>query len=55
MRWQVELKEGWYKDAAGVYLGTTKEGRYVALMLSKKALQRLHDWKTSSCKFRSTS
>ena len=35
MRRNVELKEGWYKDASGVYLGTTKEGRYVALMPSR--------------------
>lgn len=35
MRRKVELKEGWYKDASGVYLGTTKEGRYVALMPSR--------------------
>lgn len=35
MRRNVQLKEGWYKDAAGVYLGMTKEGRYIALMPSK--------------------
>ena len=35
MRREVELRDSWYKDAAGVYLGTTKEGRYVALMPSK--------------------
>ena len=35
MRRPVELRDGWYKDAAGVYLGATKEGRYVALMPSK--------------------
>ena len=28
----VELKEGWYKDAGGVYLATTKEGNYAALI-----------------------
>ena len=35
MRRRVKLGYDWYKDAAGVYLGTTKEGRYVALMPSK--------------------
>ena len=28
----VELKEDWYKDASGVYLATTKEGNYAALI-----------------------
>ena len=28
----VELKEGWYKDASGVYLATTKDGKYAALI-----------------------
>ena len=28
----VELTEGWYNDASGVYLGTTKSGQYIALM-----------------------
>ena len=28
---EVTLPEGWYKDASGVYLGTTQEGRSVAL------------------------
>ena len=32
MRREVELTDGWYKDAAGVYLGTTKAGKYVALI-----------------------
>ena len=32
MRREVELKSNWYKNAAGVYLGITKEGRYVALI-----------------------
>lgn len=31
MRRRVNLTEGWYKDASGVYLATTKEGSYVAL------------------------
>ena len=26
----VTLKEGWYKDASGVYLATTKDGNYAA-------------------------
>ena len=34
MRRYVELKGDWYKDASGVYLGTAKDGRYVALMPS---------------------
>ena len=32
MRREVELKDGWYKDAAGAYLGTTKDGRKAALI-----------------------
>ena len=32
MRRIVALTEGWYKDAAGVYLGTTTEGKYIALI-----------------------
>ena len=32
MRRYVELKEDWYKDASGVYMGLTKDGNYVALM-----------------------
>lgn len=28
----VMLKKGWYKDACGLYLGTTKDGNYVALI-----------------------
>lgn len=32
MRRTVNLSEGWYKDAAGVYLGTTAEGKYIALI-----------------------
>lgn len=28
----VTLKEGWYKDASGVYLATTKDGNYAALL-----------------------
>ena len=35
MRRNVELKDGWYKDAGGAYLGRTKEGRYVALIPSR--------------------
>ena len=31
MRREVNLREGWYKDASGVYLGMTNEGKYVAL------------------------
>ena len=29
---EVELTEGWYNDASGVYLGTTKDKQYIALM-----------------------
>ena len=32
MRRNVNLSKDWYKDAAGVYLGMTKEGRYIALI-----------------------
>ena len=32
MRRTVNLTEGWYKDAAGVYLGATAEGKYIALI-----------------------
>ena len=32
MRRTVNLREGWYKDASGVYLGVTTEGKYVALI-----------------------
>ncbi|MBQ7154320.1 MAG: ATP-binding cassette domain-containing protein [Synergistaceae bacterium] len=32
MRRSVELTEDWYKDASGVYLATTKTGKYAALM-----------------------
>ncbi|MBR0250716.1 MAG: ATP-binding cassette domain-containing protein [Synergistaceae bacterium] len=32
MHRKVELKEGWYKDADGVYLAMTKEGNYAALI-----------------------
>ncbi|MBQ7543944.1 MAG: ATP-binding cassette domain-containing protein [Synergistaceae bacterium] len=32
MRRTVELTDGWYKDAAGVYLATTKAGDYAALI-----------------------
>ena len=32
MRRTVNLTEGWHKDAAGVYLGTTTEGKYIALI-----------------------
>lgn len=32
MRRAVNLSSNWYKDASGVYLGVTKEGRYVALL-----------------------
>ena len=32
MRRDVELKTDWYKNAAGVYLGITKENRYAALI-----------------------
>ena len=31
MRRTVNLGKNWYKDASGVYLGVTKEGRYIAL------------------------
>ena len=34
MRREVVLREGWYKDASGVYLGRTKDDRYIALMPS---------------------
>lgn len=33
----VELKEGWYKDASGVYLARTQEGNYVALIPKRSA------------------
>ena len=33
----VELKEGWYKDAGGVYLATTKDGNYAALLPRRNA------------------
>ncbi len=32
MRRNIMFPEGWYKDASGVYLCTTKEGKYTALM-----------------------
>ena len=32
MRREVNLTEGWYLDASGVFLAMTTEGRYVALM-----------------------
>ncbi|MBQ7577082.1 MAG: ATP-binding cassette domain-containing protein [Synergistaceae bacterium] len=32
MRREVILTEGWYKDSAGIYLASTKEGRYIALI-----------------------
>ena len=32
MRRTVNLGKNWYKDACGVYLGVTKEGRYIALL-----------------------
>ena len=32
MRREVKLTEGWYKDSAGIYLASTREGRYVALI-----------------------
>ncbi len=32
MRRTVKLTQGWYKDAAGVYLGTTTDGKYIALI-----------------------
>ena len=32
MRRTVSLTEGWYKDAAGVYLGTTTEGKHIVLI-----------------------
>ncbi|MBQ7593810.1 MAG: ATP-binding cassette domain-containing protein [Synergistaceae bacterium] len=31
MRREVNLREDWYKDASGIYLGQTTEGKYVAL------------------------
>ncbi len=33
----VELKEGWYKDAFGVYLATTTDGNYAALIPRRNA------------------
>lgn len=33
----VQLKKGWYKNASGLYLGTTKDGNYVALIPKRNA------------------
>ena len=48
MRRHVEFKEGWYKDAAGIYLGATKEGRYIALMPSRNGYS-YKDYMTGKC------